>query len=147
MNAGAYNHEISNYFKSARLLDSSGNEKTYKKSDVKFGYRYSSFPENEILIEAIFKYPKGNPEIILKNKKIASTKRKTSQPLNFRTNDSIRAAKLQRWRRAHAMMTLVIMHISNRAWRRAEELWTQQRVLLPFPFLFGFCKVPQMFRG
>tara|TARA_Y100000996_G_C22474949_1_gene623706 strand:- start:63 stop:983 length:921 start_codon:yes stop_codon:yes gene_type:complete len=89
MNAGAYNHEISNYFESARLLDNSGNEKIYKKSDIKFGYRYSSFPKNEILIEAIFKYPKGNPETILKNKKNASIKRKTSQPLNFRSAGSI----------------------------------------------------------
>ena len=89
MNAGAYDHEISNYFESAILLDQFGNEKIYKKKDVKFGYRYSSFPKNEILIKATFKYHKGNPETILKKKKTASLSRKTSQPLKYRSAGSI----------------------------------------------------------
>ena len=89
MNAGAYKHEISNYFNSAILLDKKGNEKIYKKNDVKFDYRSSSFPKNEILIEAIFKYCKGDPDTISKNKKIASMKRRTSQPLKYRSAGSI----------------------------------------------------------
>ena len=89
MNAGAYDHEISNYFKSAVLLDQFGNEKIYKKKDVQFGYRYSSFPKNEILIKAIFKYRKGNPENILEKKNTASLNRKTSQPLKYRSAGSI----------------------------------------------------------
>jgi len=89
MNAGAYNHEISNYFNSAILLDKEGIEKTYTKKDVKFGYRYSSFPKDEILIKAIFKYSKGDLDVITKNKKTASIKRKTSQPLKYRSAGSI----------------------------------------------------------
>ena len=89
MNAGAYNHEISNYFKYAILLDKSGHKKIYKKNDVNFKYRYSSFPENEILIEAVFKYSKGNLNKISKNKKIASKKRRESQPLRYRSAGSI----------------------------------------------------------
>ena len=77
MNAGAYNHEISNYFNSALLLDKYGNEKNYKKNDIHFSYRHSSFPKNEILIKAIFKYSKGNIETISNNKKAASIKRRT----------------------------------------------------------------------
>ena len=89
MNAGAYNHEISNYFNSAILLDKEGIEKIYTKKDVKFGYRYSSFPKDEILIKAIFKYSKGDLDVITKNKKTASIKRKTSQPLKYRSAGSI----------------------------------------------------------
>ncbi len=89
MNAGAYDHEISNYFESAILLDQSGNEKIYKKNDIKFGYRYSSFPKNEVLIKAIFKYQKGNTNAILEKKKTASLNRKTSQPLKYRSAGSI----------------------------------------------------------
>ena len=89
MNAGAYNHEISNYFNSAVLIDRFGNERCYNKNDVKFGYRYSSFPENEILVEAMFKYSKGNLDTISENKKNASLKRRTSQPLKYRSAGSI----------------------------------------------------------
>ena len=89
MNAGAYNHEISNYFCSALLLNKKGEEKIYQKKDIKFDYRYSSFPKDEILIEAEFKYPGGDPETILKNKKDASIKRKNSQPLKYRSAGSI----------------------------------------------------------
>ncbi len=89
MNAGAYKHEISNYFHSALLLDKTGIEKIYKKKDVKFDYRNSSFPEDEILIKAIFQYKKGDIETISKNKKEASNKRKMSQPLKYRSAGSI----------------------------------------------------------
>ena len=89
MNAGAYNHEISNYFDSAILLDKKGNEKSYNKNDIVFDYRYSSFPKNEILIKAIFKYSKGDINSILKNKKNASSKRKETQPLKYRSAGSI----------------------------------------------------------
>ena len=89
MNAGAYNHEISNYFHSAVFLNQKGSEIKYTKNDIDFGYRYSSFPKNEILTEAIFKYSIGDPDIILKNKKTASQNRRKSQPLKYRSAGSI----------------------------------------------------------
>ena len=89
MNAGAYKDEISNYFHSALLLDKSGSEKKYNKNDIKFTYRYSSFPEDEILIKALFHYKKGDVKIISKNKEEASNKRKKSQPLNYKSAGSI----------------------------------------------------------
>ena len=89
MNAGAYNHEISNYFHSAILLDKFGFEKKYTKDSVNFAYRSSSLPENEILVEATFKYPKGNLNIIVKEKNEASAKRKSTQPLKYRSAGSI----------------------------------------------------------
>ena len=59
MNAGAFGSEISNYFIKARAMTKQGKIKSYTKNDLIFSYRYSSFPKNEILIEAEFKYIKG----------------------------------------------------------------------------------------
>jgi len=89
MNAGAYGSEISNYLISIKVLDLCGNEKIYKKEDINFSYRFSSISKQEIVIEAKFKFQKGNLDSIIKNRSIASKKRRTSQPLQFRSAGSI----------------------------------------------------------
>ena len=89
MNAGAYGSEISNYLVSVKSIDFYGNEKTYYKKDINFAYRYSSFPKSEILIEATFQFKKGNLKDINQNQMNASKKRKTNQPLRFRSAGSI----------------------------------------------------------
>ena len=89
MNAGAYGSEISNYLISIKVLDLNGNEKIYKKDDINFSYRFSSISNQEIVIEAKFKFKKGNLGNITKNKSDASKKRRNSQPLQFRSAGSI----------------------------------------------------------
>jgi len=89
MNAGAFGSEISKYFKEAKTMTLEGEVKTYSKRDVKFSYRHSTFPKDEILIEATFKCKKGNPEKIVKDRKTASEGRKSNQPLKFRSAGSI----------------------------------------------------------
>ena len=89
MNAGAFGGEISNYFFEAKTMTLDGDIKTYAKEDVQFSYRHSTFPENEILIEAIFKCKKGNPDKILEEQKKLSQIRKSTQPLNYRSAGSI----------------------------------------------------------
>ena len=89
MNAGAFGSEISKYFKEAKTMTLAGEVKTYSKRDVKFSYRHSTFPKDEILIEATFKCKKGNPEKIVKDRKTASEGRKSNQPLKFRSAGSI----------------------------------------------------------
>ena len=89
MNAGAFGKEISNLFESATVLTLQGDEKVYGKNDINFSYRYSTFPKDEILIEADFKGFPGNSEDIKLEKSDASQKRKSSQPLNFRSAGSI----------------------------------------------------------
>ncbi len=89
MNAGAYGKEISNLFESATVLTLQGDEKNYNKNEINFSYRYSTFPKDEILIEADFKGNKGNSENIKLEKLDASKKRKSSQPLKFRSAGSI----------------------------------------------------------
>ena len=89
MNAGAYGSEISNYLISIKVLDLDGNEKIYKKEDINFSYRFSSIAKTDIVIEAKFKFKKGNLSNIIKNRSSASQKRRNNQPLQFRSAGSI----------------------------------------------------------
>ena len=89
MNAGAYGNEISNYLVSITVIDLNGNEKIYNKKDINFSYRFSSISKEEIVIEANFQFKKGDLEEIIQNKSNASQKRRSSQPLQFRSAGSI----------------------------------------------------------
>ena len=89
MNAGAFGSEISNFFNEATVLTSNGEEKIYTSNHIKFGYRSSTFPKNEILIDTSFKCETGEPIDIINNKNLASQKRKDKQPLKFRSAGSI----------------------------------------------------------
>ena len=89
MNAGAFGNEISNYFEEAQTMTLEGHLNTYTKNDVNFSYRDSTFPENEMLIEATFNCYKGVPEKIKEDRKNASQSRKLNQPLKYRSAGSI----------------------------------------------------------
>ena len=89
MNAGAFGHEISNYFLEAQTMTLEGELRKYTKKQVSFSYRNSTFPKNEILIEATFNCTKGIPSKIQADRKKASLSRRTKQPLKFRSAGSI----------------------------------------------------------
>jgi len=89
MNAGAFGGEISNYLENVTVITMSGKEKMYNQSDIDFTYRNSSFTDNEILINANFKFLESSEEIVTKNKLKASGGRKASQPLRFRSAGSV----------------------------------------------------------
>ena len=89
MNAGAHGTEISELLISSRTINKNGRIKTYLKKDIDFSYRKSTFPQDEILLDAKFKLQKGDKNNILKRKEIASNKRKSSQPLKHRSAGSI----------------------------------------------------------
>ena len=89
MNAGAFGSEISKYFEEAKTMTIEGDTKSYKKGDIEFSYRHSTFPKNEILLEATFQCKRGKPAEILKDRKVASDGRKSNQPLKFRSAGSI----------------------------------------------------------
>ena len=89
MNAGAFGSEISKYFEEAKTMTIEGDTKSYKKGDIEFSYRRSTFPINEILLEATFQCKRGKPAKILKDRKVASDGRKSNQPLKFRSAGSI----------------------------------------------------------
>ena len=89
MNAGAFGSEISKYFEEAKTMTLEGNIKSYTRGEIEFSYRHSTFPDNEILLDATFKCKKGKPHQILQDRKIASDGRKSNQPLKFRSAGSI----------------------------------------------------------
>ena len=89
MNAGAFGSEISKYFEEAKTMTTEGDTKSYKKGEIEFSYRHSTFPKNEILLEATFQCKRGKPAEILKDRKVASDGRKSNQPLKFRSAGSI----------------------------------------------------------
>ena len=89
MNAGAFGGEISNYLEYVSVITMSGDEKKYQQKDIKFNYRNSSFADNEILINANFKFIFSDQKTVSKNKLKASGGRKSSQPLRFRSAGSV----------------------------------------------------------
>ena len=89
MNAGAFGSEISNNFISAKTVNKKGLIKEYNKSHITFSYRKSSFPKDEILVEATFKCIKGDKEKISYKKIKSSNERKEKQPLKYRSAGSI----------------------------------------------------------
>ena len=89
MNAGAFGGEISNFFVKAKTMTLEGKLKTYTDKEIFFDYRHSTFPNDEILIEAVLKCNRGDHEKILEDKQIASKGRKTTQPLKYRSAGSI----------------------------------------------------------
>jgi UDP-N-acetylmuramate dehydrogenase len=89
MNAGAYGSEISNFLTEINVIDYRGNEKIYKKDDINFSYRFSSIRNTEIITQAKFKFIKGNLDNIAIRKRNISNKRKSNQPLTYRSAGSI----------------------------------------------------------
>ena len=89
MNAGAFGSEISNNFISARTIANNGIIKEYDHEKIIFSYRESSFPKNEILIDALFKCKKGNNKKINEKKMASSKERKEKHPLKYRSAGSI----------------------------------------------------------
>ncbi len=89
MNAGAFGAEISNYFDSATVITFKGNIKEYTKDDIQFSYRFSTFPNDEIILSARFKCTTDDVKNI--QHKIAETNsiRKKTQPLKFRSAGSV----------------------------------------------------------
>ena len=89
MNAGAFGGEISNYLISVDIMNSKGELKKYEAGDIDFSYRFSSFTTDEFILLARFELEYEKPEIISEKRKVASSGRKTNQPLRFRSAGSV----------------------------------------------------------
>jgi len=65
MNSGSGKYAISDYLLSVTTMDYNGNFHTYSKKDLNFKRRYSILQDKqEILLEAIFDFKYGNPDLI-----------------------------------------------------------------------------------
>ena len=84
MNAGAYQGEIKNVVKSVTAMDTHGNLRTYRPSQIGFTYRGSRFCySNEMIISADFELAKGSKQDIEGKMKELIGRRKEKQPLEF----------------------------------------------------------------
>ena len=103
MNAGAYGGEIKDVLVSAKLLSRNG-EKVFELSgdELELTYRHSILHDTgDIVLEALFKFEKGDPEKIQEKMDENNASRRAKQPLNypnagstFKRPDGYIAAKL-----------------------------------------------------
>lgn len=102
MNAGAYGGEFANIIEEVTFITKDGEVKNLKKEELDFSYRHSRFCNtNEIIISAILKLEKGNPEEIKQKMNELLEARKEKQPIElpsagstFKRGEDFIAAKL-----------------------------------------------------
>jgi UDP-N-acetylmuramate dehydrogenase len=89
MNAGAFGNEISNYLMGIELLNSTGTVEQKSADEIEFTYRSSSFNKDDIILNAEFRLERASTPNIIKNRDEANFRRKSTQPLKFRSAGSI----------------------------------------------------------
>ena len=80
MNAGCYGSYVADHFISARLITRAGEEITVLKEDLVFGYRYSTIPDEAVVIEVTFEAHSVDPEALHKRMVEQINKRDETQP-------------------------------------------------------------------
>lgn len=84
MNAGAYNGEISEVIKCAKVLTRDGEIKDLNKEELELGYRSSKvMKEGGIILRATFTLKKGEKEAIQNRVDDLTEKRESKQPLEY----------------------------------------------------------------
>ena len=84
MNAGAFGAEIADLIYSVKAISKNGELRSFRKDELRFGYRYSSLGEEGYIVaraELLFK--KGDPEAIRQRMEEISARRKEKQPLDY----------------------------------------------------------------
>lgn len=84
MNAGAYNGEISEVIKCAKVLTRDGEIKDLNKGELELGYRSSRvMKEGGIILRATFTLKKGEKKVIQNRVDDLTEKRESKQPLEY----------------------------------------------------------------
>ncbi len=84
MNAGAYGGEFKDILVNARVIDESGCIRELSVDELELGYRTSIIARsNMIVLEAVLKLRKGEPDTIRKNISELAIKRRQKQPLEY----------------------------------------------------------------
>ncbi|MBO4473911.1 MAG: UDP-N-acetylmuramate dehydrogenase [Clostridiales bacterium] len=84
MNAGAYGHDISEVVDKVTAISKDGGIRTWKRDQLSFGYRKSTFMEEEgIITEVELVLRRGDPEMIASQIREYTEKRTKSQPLQY----------------------------------------------------------------
>ena len=88
MNAGAFGQEVSEVLISATIVDEKGTIRTQNSDAFCFGYRKSTLPSNNVIVEARLRGKMGVPFEILQRMKRVANDRMTSPPIKMRTGGS-----------------------------------------------------------
>jgi UDP-N-acetylmuramate dehydrogenase len=88
MNGGAYGREVRDILVSTRLVLRSGEVVHWPLEKLGYTYRHSEVPPGAVVIEAIFKGTRGDPEAIGAEMDAIARAREESQPLRSRTGGS-----------------------------------------------------------
>ena len=88
MNAGAYGREMCDVVISSTAVDRAGVVHTVTASDMRFGYRHCSVPEDWIFLRTVLAAPMGDAEDIADRMAQIRDKREASQPIRTRTGGS-----------------------------------------------------------
>lgn len=84
MNAGAYGGEINDCIVSATVMDNDGNVITIDRDNLDLSYRHSIVMEKKyIVLEATFRFVKGNEKAIRDKMLDLNMRRKEKQPLEY----------------------------------------------------------------
>ena len=88
MNAGCYGHYVADVFVSAKAVTREGEVVTITADDLNFRYRQTDLPEGWVVVEATFKAPIGDPQVLLDHMTSQLKKRDETQPTKDRTAGS-----------------------------------------------------------
>ena len=88
MNAGCYGSYIKDFLVEVTLVTRDGLEVCLDANDIEFGYRFSSFPEGAVIIEAVFDAPIQDVGYLKNKMKNQLETRNKTQPANERTAGS-----------------------------------------------------------
>lgn len=84
MNAGAYEGEIKDHLVSSRVMNEDGTIVELSNEALKFGYRSSALQgTTKIVLDASFRFPKGEPKEILAEMEELNRRRREKQPLSY----------------------------------------------------------------
>lgn len=88
MNGGAYGREVRDILVSARLVTRSGEVVEWPLEKLGYSYRHSEVPQGAIVIGAVFRGSRGDPQAIGAEMDAIARAREESQPLRSRTGGS-----------------------------------------------------------
>lgn len=82
-NAGAFGYEIKDCLSSVKIVSRDGEFREIKRDELKFQYRGSSIGDDEIIVEATFRFKKGESEELSTRIRQYLYEKRQRQPLNL----------------------------------------------------------------
>lgn len=88
MNAGCYGSYVADVLEAVRIVTRAGRVETLQASALHLAYRSSALPEGVVIVQAIFRAPKGDPQALAARMEEQIARRDASQPVKDRSAGS-----------------------------------------------------------